>query len=49
MLASIDMNELKWLNDTYGHDAGDKGICAVAECIKNALTKGDNASSEGTL
>jgi diguanylate cyclase (GGDEF)-like protein len=30
---SIDMNNLKTINDTYGHAAGDKAICAVVENI----------------
>jgi diguanylate cyclase (GGDEF)-like protein len=40
---SIDMNNLKWLNDTYGHDAGDQGLVALSECIKNELSFGDKA------
>ncbi len=31
---SIDMNELKWLNDNYGHEAGDRGIETVSRCFK---------------
>ena len=27
------MNELKWINDTQGHEAGDKAIKTVAECL----------------
>ena len=33
---SIDMNELKWLNDNYGHSAGDKALKTVSDCfVKN--------------
>lgn len=38
---SIDMNELKWLNDNYGHAAGDKGISTVAKCFKSNSSKYD--------
>lgn len=31
---SMDINGLKYVNDTYGHDAGDKYIKAMAECMK---------------
>ena len=27
------MNELKWINDTRGHEAGDAAIKAVADCL----------------
>ncbi len=30
-ICSADMNELKWINDTQGHEAGDKAIKTVAE------------------
>ena len=33
-VVSVDMNELKWLNDTLGHDAGDAGLVAVAKCLQ---------------
>ncbi|MCR5695199.1 MAG: GGDEF domain-containing protein [Clostridia bacterium] len=32
-VASVDMNELKWINDTKGHFEGDNAIKAVAECL----------------
>ena len=37
-VASIDMNELKWINDSQGHGAGDAAIQAVADCL-NAGTR----------
>lgn len=30
---SLDLNSLKHINDTYGHDVGDEMICAVAACM----------------
>ena len=35
-VVSVDMNDLKKINDTMGHDAGDTALKTVAEC----LTKG---------
>lgn len=32
-VASVDMNELKWLNDTEGHGAGDAALRAVAGAL----------------
>lgn len=33
----IDVNGLKTVNDTYGHQAGDRLIISAAECIREAL------------
>ncbi|MBO4631593.1 MAG: diguanylate cyclase [Lentisphaeria bacterium] len=30
---SVDMNELKWLNDTIGHDAGDRALKTVSDIL----------------
>ena len=30
---SLDLNSLKHINDTYGHDVGDEMICAAAACM----------------
>lgn len=30
-----DLDNLKYINDTYGHDMGDKYICSLAQVIKN--------------
>lgn len=34
-VVSIDMNDLKKINDTQGHDAGDKAILAIADILRN--------------
>lgn len=34
---SIDINGLKYANDTLGHVAGDELICGAAECINNVF------------
>lgn len=37
---SIDLNDLKQINDSEGHAAGDKAIVITAECIQKHLMKG---------
>ncbi len=37
VLISLDINDLKMVNDTKGHAAGDKLICDVVECIRRNL------------
>lgn len=34
IVAMVDIDNLKWLNDHYGHDAGDKRIKQVANQLK---------------
>ena len=36
---SFDLNGLKIVNDTYGHDAGDKLIKGAADCMRQAVGK----------
>ncbi|MBO4283221.1 MAG: diguanylate cyclase [Clostridia bacterium] len=36
-LISMDLNGLKVINDTLGHDAGDKALTALAVCFERAL------------
>ena len=38
-VVSVDMNDLKKLNDTQGHDAGDKALKTVAECLMTSDLK----------
>lgn len=37
---SIDLNDLKSINDSMGHAAGDKAIVTTEECIQKRLVKG---------
>lgn len=34
---SFDLNELKYVNDTFGHEAGDELIIGAADCIRREL------------
>jgi diguanylate cyclase (GGDEF)-like protein len=36
-VVSIDVDGLKLINDTYGHNDGDEAIKEMANCIENAL------------
>ncbi len=36
----VDLNGLKYLNDTYGHAAGDEAIRAVADALRNSVPEG---------
>ena len=46
-IASIDMDELKYINDTFGHNAGDEAIRSLARCIDNALNPGEFVARMG--
>lgn len=35
---SIDMNELKWINDHEGHQAGDEALKAISACFQRSVT-----------
>ena len=37
---SIDLNNLKLLNDGQGHEEGDRAICTMVSCVRRALKKG---------
>lgn len=34
---SIDMDNLKPINDTFGHQGGDEALCVIADAIRSAL------------
>lgn len=46
-VVSIDMDNLKQINDTYGHSDGDEAIKGLARCIDNALNPGEFVARMG--
>lgn len=44
---SIDINGLKFANDTQGHAAGDRIICNAADCLKEVFGKDGNCFRVG--
>ena len=38
-VASMDMNGLKRINDTHGHEAGDRALLTVTGCIRDAADR----------
>ena len=41
MLMFIDLDGLKSINDTYGHNIGDKAICCIADALVNSCVNGE--------
>jgi diguanylate cyclase (GGDEF)-like protein len=41
MLMFIDLDGLKIINDTYGHDVGDRAICNIADVLRDSCTDGE--------
>lgn len=46
-VAVIDIDHFKQVNDTWGHDAGDKVLVALAELLSSAVRSGDLAARLG--
>ncbi len=43
----VDINALKYTNDTYGHEAGDRLICKVADSLTDAVRAEDSIARIG--
>jgi diguanylate cyclase (GGDEF)-like protein/putative nucleotidyltransferase with HDIG domain len=46
-IVMIDLNGLKQLNDTYGHQAGDEKIKALGDCLRASVRGSDGAYRVG--
>ena len=46
-IISIDMNDLKWLNDNQGHIEGDKALKVITDCFCSAVTKKERVYRSG--
>jgi len=46
-LTTIDLDNLKTINDTHGHPAGDKAIQTVAAVLKTVIRSGDIVARTG--
>ncbi|TMC50523.1 MAG: GGDEF and EAL domain-containing protein [Chloroflexi bacterium] len=44
---AIDVDNLKVINDTYGHEAGDATLRSVADVLRDGLREGDVAARTG--
>nr|WP_275446615.1 GGDEF domain-containing protein [Pseudoalteromonas sp. OF7H-1] len=47
LIGMVDIDNFKSINDTYGHDAGDKAIKRIAYTIKDALRSDDFTARMG--
>jgi diguanylate cyclase (GGDEF)-like protein len=46
-LLMIDMDKLKEINDTFGHEAGNSAITLVAQCLQRSIRATDHAARFG--
>lgn len=43
----VDLDRFKVINDTYGHDAGDRLLCAIARLLREHVRQGDLVARVG--
>lgn len=46
-LVLIDIDRFKWINDTHGHEAGDRVVSGVGELLRNCLPADDCVARYG--
>ncbi|MBO7453004.1 MAG: GGDEF domain-containing protein [Clostridiales bacterium] len=46
-IASVDMDDLKYINDTFGHSAGDEAIKLISKHLKASLMEGEFVARMG--
>lgn len=46
-VVSIDMDGLKYINDTFGHSEGDKALCALADILKTLIESEESCARVG--
>ena len=46
-VAMLDVDDFKKINDTYGHETGDKVLAAVSKCIESCLPQNGVAVRRG--
>lgn len=40
-IVSVDLNDMKYINDNFGHSAGDDALCITANALTGAAEEGD--------
>ena len=46
-LAFVDLDRFKHINDTWGHEEGDRALIAIADLMKSAFRESDILARQG--